>query len=151
MRGDIIEAKRQPVFDMMTIVKRKLTRSHDEAIVRRLRRDSAFAAEYLKTTLEDEGDPRVLLIVLRHLVQAEGIAKVAKAAGVERESLYRALAARQSAPFDVDCCHKSDRLEAYGRSCVGNVPSVSSFPRNSRLSKRDERDGVACVLGSERR
>jgi len=49
---------------------RKLTKSHDEAIVRRLRRGSAFAAEYLKTTLEDEGDPRVLLIALRHLVQA---------------------------------------------------------------------------------
>jgi probable addiction module antidote protein len=31
---------------------------------------------------------------LRHLVQAEGIAKVAKAAGVERESLYRALSQR---------------------------------------------------------
>ena len=72
-------------------MKRKLTRSHDEAIVRRLRKDSAFAAEYLKTTLEEEDDPRVLLIALRHLVQPEGIAKVAKAAGVERESLHRAL------------------------------------------------------------
>jgi len=71
-------------------MKRKLTSSHDEAIIRR--KDSAFAAEYLKTTLED--DPRVLLIALRHLVQAEGIAKVAKAAGVERESLYRALSLR---------------------------------------------------------
>src|SRR5258708_18575420 len=75
-------------------MKRKLTNSHDEAIIRRLRKDSAFAAEYLKTTLEDEDDPRVLLIALRHLVQAEGIAKVAKVAGVERESLYRALSLR---------------------------------------------------------
>lgn len=75
-------------------MKRKLTSSHDEAIVRRLRKDAAFAAEYLKATLEDEDDPRVLLIALRHLVQAEGIAKVAKAAGVERESLYRALSQR---------------------------------------------------------
>ena len=33
----------------------------------------------------------VLLIALRHLAQAQGIAKVAKAAGIERESLYRAL------------------------------------------------------------
>lgn len=75
------------------IMKRKASISHDEAIVRRLRRDSDFAAEYLKAALEDEDEPRVLLIALRHLAQARGVAKVAKAAGVERESLYRALSA----------------------------------------------------------
>jgi len=31
---------------------------------------------------------------LRHLAQAQGVAKVAKAAGIERESLYRALSER---------------------------------------------------------
>ena len=36
---------------------------------------------------------RVFLIALRHLAKAHGIAKVAKAAGVERESLYRSLSA----------------------------------------------------------
>ena len=70
---------------------RKASISHDEAIVRRLRKDPDFAAEYLKAALEDEDEPRVLLIALRHLAQAQGIAKVAKAAGIERESLYRAL------------------------------------------------------------
>jgi probable addiction module antidote protein len=50
-----------------------------------------FAAEYLKAELEDEDEPRVLLLALRYLAQAQGIAKVAKAAGIERESLYRAL------------------------------------------------------------
>ncbi len=30
-------------------------------------------------------------IALRHIAQAQGIAKVANAAGIERESLYRAL------------------------------------------------------------
>ncbi len=73
------------------LMKRKASISHDEAIVRRLRKDPDFAAEYLKAALEDEEEPRVLLIALRHLAQAQGIAKVAKAAGVERESLYRAL------------------------------------------------------------
>ena len=53
-----------------------------------------LAAEYLKTTLEDQEDPRVSLIALRPLVPAEGLAKVAKAAGVKRESLYRALSQR---------------------------------------------------------
>jgi probable addiction module antidote protein len=73
------------------LVKRKASVSHDKAVIRRLRKDSDFAAEYLKAALEDEDEPRVLLIALRHLAQAQGIAKVAKAAGIERESLYRAL------------------------------------------------------------
>jgi len=75
-------------------MKRKASVSHDEAMVRRLRKDPAFAAEYLKAALEDEDESRVLLIALRHLVRAQGVAKVAKAAGVERESLYRALSER---------------------------------------------------------
>lgn len=72
-------------------MKRKVSVSHDEAIIRRLRKDPKFAAEYLRAALEEEDEPRVLLIALRHLAQAQGIAKVAKAAGIERESLYRAL------------------------------------------------------------
>jgi probable addiction module antidote protein len=75
-------------------MKRKASISHDEAVVRRIRKDPKFAAKYLKAALEDEGEPRVLLITLRHLAQAQGIAKVAKAAGIERESLYRALSVR---------------------------------------------------------
>jgi len=72
-------------------MKRKPSVSHDEAMVRRLRKDPEFAAEYLKAALEDEDERQVLLIALRHLAQARGIAKVARAAGIERESLYRAL------------------------------------------------------------
>ncbi|HKW62607.1 MAG TPA: addiction module antidote protein [Candidatus Acidoferrum sp.] len=75
-------------------MKRKASASHDEAIIRRLQKDPEFAAHYLKAALEDEDEPRVLLIALRHLAQAQGIAKVAKAAGVERESLYRALSSK---------------------------------------------------------
>jgi probable addiction module antidote protein len=72
-------------------MKRKASVSHDEAIVRRVRKNPDFAAEYLKAALEDADEPCALLIALRHLAQAHGIAKVAKAAGIERESLYRAL------------------------------------------------------------
>ena len=75
-------------------MKRRASASHDEAIVRRLRKDPDFAAEYLKAALDDEDEPRVLLIALRQLARARGIAKIAKAAGVERESLYRVLSAR---------------------------------------------------------
>jgi probable addiction module antidote protein len=75
-------------------MKRKASTSHDTAVIRRLRKDATFAAEYLKAALEDVDEPRVLLITLRHLARAQGIAKVAKAAGIERESLYRALSDR---------------------------------------------------------
>jgi len=75
-------------------MKRKTSISHDEVMVQRLRKDPEFAAEYLKAALEDEDEPRVLLIALRQLARSRGIANVAKAAGIERESLYRALSAR---------------------------------------------------------
>lgn len=66
-------------------MKRKASASHGEAMIRRLRKDPEFAAEYLKAALEDEDEPRVLLISLRHVAQAHGFAKVAKAAGIERK------------------------------------------------------------------
>jgi len=72
-------------------MKDKAAVSHEEVIIEELRQDPKFAAEYLKAALEDTEEPAVLLIALRHLAQARGIAKVAKKAGIERESLYRAL------------------------------------------------------------
>ena len=77
-------------------MKRRASISHDETIVRRLRKDPDFAAEYLKASVEDGDEPNVLLIALRHLAYAQGLAKVAKAAGIERESLYRALSVRSN-------------------------------------------------------
>src|SRR5262245_51466495 len=75
-------------------MKRKASAGHDEAMIRRLRKETDFAAEYLRAALEEEDEPRVLLIALRHVAQAHGIARVAEAAGIERESLYRALSER---------------------------------------------------------
>jgi probable addiction module antidote protein len=73
---------------------RKTSASPDDAVWRRIRKDPKFAAAYLKAALEVADEPGSLLIALRHLAQARGIAKVAEAAGVERESLYRALSLR---------------------------------------------------------
>jgi probable addiction module antidote protein len=77
-------------------MKSRASISHDEAVVRQLRKDPNLAAEYLKAALEQaEDEPRVLLIALRHVAEAQGgLAKVAKSAGIERESLYRALSAK---------------------------------------------------------
>lgn len=78
---------------------RKASISHDEALIRELRDNPQFAVEYLKAALEEDSEPRVLLIALRRVVLARGIAKIAKTAGVERESLYRALSKRGNPRF----------------------------------------------------
>lgn len=72
-------------------MKRKASISHDKAIIHELRDNPDFAAEYLRAAMEDTDEPKVLLLALRQIAEARGVAKVAKAAGVERESLYRAL------------------------------------------------------------
>ncbi len=75
-------------------MKSKTSISHNEAVIRELRDNPAFAVEYLRAALEDDDEPKVLLVALRRIAEARGgIAKVAKAAGIERESLYRALSA----------------------------------------------------------
>jgi probable addiction module antidote protein len=76
-------------------MKDKASVSHDEVIVKKLRENRAFAVEYLKAAMEDTEEPQTLLVALRHVAEAcGGMAKIAKAAGVERESLYRALSPR---------------------------------------------------------
>ena len=70
--------------------RKALTVSHRERLVAELRADPRLATEYLNAAAED-GDPRVYLAALRTVAEAEGMAKLARAAGVPRESLYRAL------------------------------------------------------------
>lgn len=74
--------------------------SHDEKVIERLRSDPLFATEYLKAAMEDEDEPQVLLIALRRIAEARGgIAQIARKAGVERESLHRALSGRGNPRF----------------------------------------------------
>ena len=76
-------------------MKAKSSVSYDEMINRKLREDRIFATEYLKAALEDTDEPKVLLIALRRITEARGgFAKIARAAGIERESLHRALSPR---------------------------------------------------------
>lgn len=76
-------------------MKHKASISNDEVIVQQLRDDPEFAAEYLKAAMDDSDEPKVLLLALRQIAEARGgMASIARQAGVERESLYRALSPR---------------------------------------------------------
>lgn len=72
----------------------KASRSHDETMVELLREDAAFADEYLAASLEaidEPGGREALLMALRQVAQVQGMDAVADRAGIQRESLYRAL------------------------------------------------------------
>lgn len=55
--------------------------------------DPGFAAEYVTAAAEDPA-PAVYLHALRMVAEARGMAQVAAAAGMPRESLYRALSGK---------------------------------------------------------
>ena len=67
--------------------------SYDDLLMDMLK-DEDRALAYLNAAL-DEPDPRVFLVALRNVTQAQGgIAKIAARSGLNRESLYRALSGR---------------------------------------------------------
>jgi probable addiction module antidote protein len=67
--------------------------SYDDLLMDMLK-DEERALAYLNAALEEQ-DPRVFLIALRNVTQAQGgIAKVAARSGLNRESLYKALSER---------------------------------------------------------
>jgi probable addiction module antidote protein len=85
---------------------KELTVSHRERLVAELRAEPKLAADCLNAAAED-GDARVYLAALRTVAEAKRMAKVAKAAGVPRESLYRALSASGNPRFST--LHASPR------------------------------------------
>ncbi len=68
---------------------------HHEWEVKELRKDRAFALEYLKVALESLDNPEergASLLMLRALAEAYGgLGTIAERAGISRESLYRSL------------------------------------------------------------
>ena len=63
-------------------------------MVELLRDDPEFADEYLAASMEaaaEAGGREALLMALRQVAKAQGMDTVAERAGIQRESLYRAL------------------------------------------------------------
>lgn len=72
----------------------KASRPHNDAVIELLREDPAFADEYLTACTEGIDEPggrEALLMALRQVAEAQGMAAVAERAGMQREGLYRAL------------------------------------------------------------
>jgi len=61
--------------------------------------DDTAIADYLTAVLED-GDAAMLAVALGDIARARGMADIAKAAGITREALYKALRADSSPRFD---------------------------------------------------
>lgn len=61
--------------------------------------DDEAVAEYMNAVLESE-DAELLLLALGDVARARGMAQVAKAAGLGRESLYKALTPGAKPRFD---------------------------------------------------
>ncbi len=70
--------------------RRKTSVPHRKQFIEELKEDPQLAIEYLNAAAEED-DPQTALLALRTVAEALGMAKVAKAAGLPRESLYRAL------------------------------------------------------------
>lgn len=77
----------------MSKLKKASINNHD-AMLRELRADPEYAAEFVRVALEEMEDPKTCaaaLLALRTVAEAYGMAKVAEEAGIQRESLYRSL------------------------------------------------------------
>lgn len=61
--------------------------------------DDAAVAEYMTAVLETD-DPDLLLLALGDVARARGMAQIAEASGLGRESLYKALAPGAKPRFD---------------------------------------------------
>ena len=61
--------------------------------------DDEVVAEYLTAALEDE-NPDVFLAAVGNVAKARGMSAIAEAAGLGRESLYKALSGERSPGFD---------------------------------------------------
>jgi probable addiction module antidote protein len=78
-------------------VNKTTSRTHDQVVIDLLQSDPEFANEYLSAAIEEThlpGGQQALLLALRHIAEAQGMADVAQKAGMPRESLYRALSPR---------------------------------------------------------
>ncbi len=100
------------------------------------------AAEYLKTDEdmalyldaiieESNGDPRMIAVALGDIARAKGMTQIAKATGLARENLYKALSADGNPEFAT----VMKVITALGIK-LHAVPAVAAKPRRASRSKK---------------
>lgn len=72
--------------------KDKLTGDFEEYLIGELQ-DAEFASEYLNAAIED-GDTSVFLMALGDIAKAQGMSKISKKTGLNRENIYRIVSQR---------------------------------------------------------
>ncbi|MBF0498990.1 MAG: putative addiction module antidote protein [Candidatus Riflebacteria bacterium] len=76
---------------------KKIARDHQEYLLEALK-DPDEAAAYLNAALEEK-DGELFLIALRNVVEAHGMAKIARKAKLNRENMYRMLSEHGNPEF----------------------------------------------------
>ena len=71
-------------------VKHAPSRPHEESVVELLRNDAEFRTQYLNDVLAD-GDKEEILVAIRRVAEAFGMARVAESAHLNPTSLYKTL------------------------------------------------------------
>ncbi len=99
----------------------KRTRLHHDALLEDLQ-DPRASAHYLNAALEDSDE--MLLIALRNVAEASTMSKVAKEAGISRESIYRMLCESGNPTYE----SFTAILRALGLRIVFEPDTVSASP-----------------------
>jgi probable addiction module antidote protein len=129
---------------------------YDDLLMEMLK-DEEWALAYLNAAL-DEQDPRVFLIALRDVTQAQGgIAKVAAHSGLNRESLYRALSNKGKPSVQTLAAVLGTlgaRLSVSGSTCPASTPSrtpAAPTPKARTGARRAQTDSRARKLARKSR
>ena len=133
-------------------MKDKASISHDEVMVKKLRKDRAFAAEYLKAAMEDTEEPQVAVGgPAARCRSARGRGQNRQGGGNRTgKPLPRPVAARQSAALHPRRGDESNGLDTHGRdfpsarvslrAATGSCPTIAHSVRPER-SDRQENGG----------
>ncbi len=97
-------------------MKCKTSASHDEMMIKELRRSQKFAVEYLKAAMEDTEEPQSYYLWRYGTSPKRGVElpKSPNRPELNARACIAPVAPRQPATFDVICRHQSDGFDTDG-------------------------------------
>lgn len=119
--------------------KEKVTGSFEDYLLNELK-DRELASEYINAAIED-GDVSVFLMALGDVVKAQGMSKVTKRAGVNRENAYRAVSKEGNPTIK----NVSALLDAVGLRFVTEPRRETSGTPPAKHLRRSKRTPVRAV------